>query len=89
MNSARSRSYVGRYGPVGPGPIGPGLGWFPGIRLLFVGYQLWERLAKGRQALLNALRSAAVLSGGWVIGGTGYVSVCMLFFPLGVYMLFL
>ena len=32
--SARSRSYVGGYGPLEPGPIGPGLGGFPGITLL-------------------------------------------------------
>ena len=34
MNSARSRSYKGGYGPVGPGSIGPGMGGFPRIGLL-------------------------------------------------------
>jgi hypothetical protein len=34
VNSARSRSYAGGYGPVGLGPIGPGLGEFPRRPLL-------------------------------------------------------
>ena len=33
VNRVRSRSYKGGYAPVGPGPIGPGLGGFPGISL--------------------------------------------------------
>jgi hypothetical protein len=34
VNTASSRSYTGGYGPVEPGPIGPGLGGFPRISLL-------------------------------------------------------
>jgi hypothetical protein len=34
VNTASSRSYTGGYGPVELGPIGPGLGGFPGITLL-------------------------------------------------------
>jgi hypothetical protein len=34
VNAASRRFYTGGYGPVGPGPIGLGLGGFPGTPLL-------------------------------------------------------
>ena len=34
LNSARSRSYTGGYGPLEPGSIGPGLSGFPRISAL-------------------------------------------------------
>jgi hypothetical protein len=61
VNSARSRSYEGGYGPVGPGPLGPGLRWFP--RMFLPGSSVNRGREEGRgsrPAVHSPLRRRAV-----------------------------